>query len=71
MWLFTSFGFFSIVRKADETQLTIRSRARGDLLRLRQHYLPQASALFGKTASRRTCAPLRCKVMQSGRKCST
>ena len=43
MWLFTSFGFFSIVRKTDGPQLTIRSRTRGDLLRLRQHYLPQAS----------------------------
>jgi 8-oxo-dGTP pyrophosphatase MutT (NUDIX family) len=44
MWLFTSFGFFSIVRKTDGPHLTIRSRTRGDLLRLRQHYLPQASA---------------------------
>ena len=43
MWLFTAFGFFSIVRKTDDTQLTLRSRTRGDLLRLRQHYLPQAS----------------------------
>jgi hypothetical protein len=43
MWLFTSFGFFSIVRKTDGPQLTIRSRTRSDLLRLRQHYLPQAS----------------------------
>lgn len=47
MWLFTSFGFFSIVRKDDDTQLTIRSRTRGDLVRLRQHYLPQASAPEG------------------------
>lgn len=44
MWLFTSFGFFSIVRKTDSPQLTIRSRTRGDLLRLQQHFLPQASA---------------------------
>jgi 8-oxo-dGTP pyrophosphatase MutT (NUDIX family) len=43
MWLFTSFGFFSIVRKTDGPDLTIRSRTRGDLQRLRRHYLPQAS----------------------------
>ena len=44
MWIFTTFGFFSVVRKTDGDQLTIRSRTRGDLLRLRQHYLPSASA---------------------------
>lgn len=43
MWLFTTFGFFSVVLKPDDSQLTIRSRARGDLLRLRQHYLPRAT----------------------------
>lgn len=42
MWLFTPFGFFSIVRKADETDLTIRSRTRGDLLRLIDTWLPDA-----------------------------
>lgn len=42
MWLFTPFGFFSIVRKPDEQRLTVRGRTRGDLQRLRQHYLPQA-----------------------------
>jgi hypothetical protein len=43
MWLFTSFGFFSIFRKTDGPDLTIRSRTRGDIQRLRCHYLPQAS----------------------------
>lgn len=43
MWLFTSFGFFSVVRKQGEPDLTIRSRARGDLLRLQRHYLPELS----------------------------
>jgi hypothetical protein len=43
MWLFTSFGFFSIVRKTDGLDLTIRSRTSGDLQRLRLHDLPQAS----------------------------
>jgi 8-oxo-dGTP pyrophosphatase MutT (NUDIX family) len=40
MWLFTSFGFFSIVQKAGDEHLTVRSRTQGDLLRLRRHYLP-------------------------------
>lgn len=44
MWLFTVFGFFSIVRKSDDPHLTIRSRTLGDLRRLRNHYLPQATA---------------------------
>lgn len=43
MWLFTSFGFFSVVRKQGEPDLTIRSRARSDLLRLQRHYLPELS----------------------------
>lgn len=41
MWLFTPFGFFSAVRKRGDSDLTIRSRTRGDLLRLRRHYLPE------------------------------
>jgi 8-oxo-dGTP pyrophosphatase MutT (NUDIX family) len=43
MWLFTRFGFFSVVRKTDADTLTIRSRTRGDLDRLRNHYLPSLS----------------------------
>ncbi|MGA1286046.1 MAG: NUDIX domain-containing protein [Rubrivivax sp.] len=42
MWIFTPFGFFSIVRKPDDPQLTVRSRTLGDLQRLRRHYLPKA-----------------------------
>lgn len=42
MWLFTPFGFFSIVRKPDDRELTIRSRTRGDLLRLIDTWLPDA-----------------------------
>ena len=42
MWIFTSFGFFSIVRKTDGSQLTIRSRTHGDLVRLQRHYLAEA-----------------------------
>lgn len=41
MWLTTRVGFFSIVQKAGEKDLTIRSRVRGDLENLRQRYLPQ------------------------------
>lgn len=45
MWLFTKFGFFSIVQKDNDQDniLTIRSRTRGDLDRLRNHYLPSLS----------------------------
>jgi 8-oxo-dGTP pyrophosphatase MutT (NUDIX family) len=43
MWFMTPFGFFSAVQKPDESGLTIRSRVRGDLLRLRRHYLPELS----------------------------
>ena len=40
MWLATSFGFFSIVRKPREAHLTIRARVRGDLVALRERHLP-------------------------------
>lgn len=41
MWLMTNFGFFSVVDKSGEGRLTVRSRTRGDLDRLRAHYLPE------------------------------
>ena len=40
MWLFTNFGFFSVVQKPGERDLTVRSRLRSDLERLRERYLP-------------------------------
>jgi 8-oxo-dGTP pyrophosphatase MutT (NUDIX family) len=43
MWLMTDFGFFSIVAKpgqADRGDLTVRARAYGDLVRLRDRFLP-------------------------------
>jgi hypothetical protein len=40
MWLITNFGFFSIVQKQGDSDLTIRSRVRGDLEALRAKYLP-------------------------------
>ena len=39
MWLITNFGFFSIVQKKGDTDLTVRSRVRGDLETLRKKYL--------------------------------
>jgi hypothetical protein len=46
MWLLTNFGFFSIVQKEGEEQLTIRSRALEDLETLRQKYLPELCEVF-------------------------
>ena len=40
MWLFTNFGFYSVVKKRGEDCLTVRSRVREDLDRLREQYLP-------------------------------
>ena len=44
MWLFTIIGFFSVVQKPGETQLTVRARVAADLDRLRERYLPTLSA---------------------------
>ena len=41
MWLITNFGFFSIVQKPGDTDLTIRARVRADLDALRKKYLPR------------------------------
>lgn len=43
MWLFTNFGFFSVVQKPGDALLTIRARAAVDLDRLRIEYLPTLS----------------------------
>lgn len=43
MWLFTNFGFFSVVQKPGDSLLTIRARAASDLDRLRTEYLPTLS----------------------------
>ncbi len=48
MWLFTNFGFFSIVQKPGTDWLTIRARVRGDLDNLRDRYLPNLSATQAK-----------------------
>ena len=44
MWLITTFGFFSVVRKSDDLKsdtLTIRARVREDLEELRKIALPE------------------------------
>lgn len=40
MWVLTTFGFFSTVRKPGDDHLTVRARSAGDLDRLRERYLP-------------------------------
>jgi hypothetical protein len=40
MWLMTRYGFFSMVQKPGDKDLTIRARARADLENLRVRYLP-------------------------------
>jgi len=41
VWLFTDFGFFSVVQKPSEADLTVRARVRADLDELRDRYLPE------------------------------
>jgi len=45
MWLMTDFGFFSIVQKEGEQNLTVRARVRQDLLNLKDRYLPGLGAI--------------------------
>lgn len=48
MWLVAEFGFFSIVRKREDTArgtLTIRARVRHDLENLRDRYIPNMSEI--------------------------
>lgn len=43
MWLFTKYGFVSVVQKRGDAHLTVRSRARKHLDLARQHYWPELS----------------------------
>ena len=44
MWIFTKYGFFSVVTdEADATQLKVRARAEGDLENLRKECIPALS----------------------------
>ncbi len=43
MWLFTRYGFFSVIQKDNSDRLTIRAYVKSDLDRLRNHVLPTLS----------------------------
>jgi len=51
MWLMTRIGFFSIVRKPGDGDLTIRARVREDLETLQQHYLPALGPITTKAGT--------------------
>jgi len=42
MWLMTNFGFFSVVQKSGQQELTVRARVYQDLEQLKLRYLPEA-----------------------------
>jgi hypothetical protein len=46
MWLLTSVGFFSVVRKLGEADLTVRARSRSDLEALSTEYLPSLGPII-------------------------
>ena len=47
MWIVTNFGFFSVVRKPGDTDLTVRARAKADLEALGNKYLPDLQVIKG------------------------
>ena len=51
MWLFTTIGFFSVVRKDGEQHLTVRARSSSDLDRLRDQFMPELSATISKAGT--------------------
>lgn len=51
MWLFTTIGFFSVVRKDGEQHLTVRARSSADLDRLRTNFMPELSATISKAGT--------------------
>jgi len=51
MWLFTPFGFFSIVAKEPGDVLAVRARFREDLDRLREGYLPTMTPTVSRGGS--------------------
>lgn len=62
MWLFTTFGFFSIVDKEAGDVLTVRARVSEDLDRLRERYLPSLSATEAHTG---TDYPYRARALRA------
>ena len=61
MWLFTTIGFFSVVRKDGEPNLTVRARSSADLDRLRTNFMPELSATISKAG---TDYPFRATISQ-------
>ena len=61
MWLFTTIGFFSVVRKDGEQHLTVRARSSADLDRLRTNFMPELSATISKAG---TDYPFRATISQ-------
>ena len=61
MWLFTTIGFFSVVRKDGEQHLTVRARSSADLDRLRTTFMPELSAT---TSKKGTDYPFRATINQ-------
>ena len=61
MWLFTTIGFFSVVRKDGEPNLTVRARSSADLDRLRTTFMPELSAT---TSKKGTDYPYRATINQ-------
>jgi 8-oxo-dGTP pyrophosphatase MutT (NUDIX family) len=51
MWLFTNFGFFSVVQKTGTTHLTVRTRVKSDLDELRDRYLPELGPTQAKAGT--------------------
>ena len=51
MWIFTPFGFFSVVQKPGQSDLTVRARVESDLDALREHYLPSLTETLMTTTS--------------------
>jgi hypothetical protein len=59
MWLMTTIGFFSVVRKSGETDLTVRARVQDDLEALGKKYLPSLGPI---TSGGGTDYPYRARV---------
>jgi 8-oxo-dGTP pyrophosphatase MutT (NUDIX family) len=61
MWTMTPIGFFSVVRKPGDLDLTVRARVSADLDALRARYLPRLSSTVAHAGTdypyRARCAP--------------
>ena len=55
MWLMTRFGFFSVVQKKGDGDLTVRSRSRKDLEMLREKYLPDMGDIIDNAGTDYPC----------------